>query len=100
MPAAERMDLWRASALQNAFSGARANVCSANQHTKTSPDMCTKSLTSDAPPTAVCSVAMAHLPCRAAALVSRPSAVLSDLTSTSPGLRTIHLDELTDSLTG
>ena len=68
--------------------------------TKGWPDMCTKSLTSDAPPTDVCSVAMAHLPCRAAALVSRPSAVLSDLTRTSPSLRTIHLDELTDSLTG
>ena len=64
------------------------------------PDIGTKSLTFRRPPTAVCSVAMAHLPCRAAALVSRPSAVLSDLTGTSPGLRTIHLDELTDSLTG
>ena len=68
--------------------------------TKGRPDMCTKSLTFRRTPTEVCSVAMAHLPCRAAALVSRPSAVLSDLTGTSPSLRTIHLDELTDSLTG
>ena len=64
------------------------------------PDIGTKSLTFRRTPTEVCSVAMAHLPCRAAALVSRPSAVLSDLTGTSPSLRTIHLDELTDSLTG
>ena len=68
--------------------------------TKGSASIAAESLTSDAPLTAVCSVAMAHLPCRAAALVSRPSAVLSDLTGTSPSLRTIHLDELTDSLTG
>ena len=67
---------------------------------KDSPRICATKEVSDAGRPGECSEVMTNLTCRAAALVSRPSVVLSDLTGTSPSLRTIHLDELTDSLTG